>query len=940
MLRVGAPNIRFSRIQSPRCRVSRAAVPWDFSADSTKDQYPMNKRTVSFLGLAMLLAIAAAPVRALTVPASEDSYSTTTGVLTPADGKGTFLNVNEKQVALIQFDLSNLNVVPAAIQPGAVRSATLTLYVIRAMPAGDITVHAVTSPWSESFAGNKAALPVIAPSALATVSGTDLPARGFVSVDLTSEVINALTAGGDLSLAIETSASNAKIMLGSKDGAAAGYPATLDIEAALASGSAGPQGPAGPANTLTIGAVTTGSAPAVAITGTAPSQVLNFTLAAGPQGAAGPTGPEGATGPAGPTGQQGEEGPTGPTGAQGMAGAAGATGLAGATGAMGAMGVTGATGATGPSGATGPAGPTGATGAQGPTGPADSLTIGTVTSGTLPAVTISGVSPAQTLDFVIPDGILTNGCTAIGDDVLSVNTGARLTAFGYEALSANTSGFNCTAFGFEALGSNTTSDYNTGVGMEALAANQTGYGNTAVGSASLAQTTADGNTGVGASTLFYDSSGQSNTAVGAYTMFYLSDGSYNTAIGAQALSGPSGLTGYGSYNTACGYNVLYVNSTGFSNTATGAGALEANTTGYQNTANGDDVLAANISGFDNTASGYAAMAANTSGSDNAAYGDGALYKNTSGVYNTACGYNAMLANTTGFSNTAVGAGALDANTGGYENTAGSDDALNSNTTGIDNTATGYASLFTNSGGSDNTAYGFGALYYSTGVGNIGIGYYGGYNITTGSNCIDIGNIGAAGDSFSIRIGDAQGATFIAGISGVTVSGSPVVVNGNGQLGVAPSSRRFKEDIHTMEGASDVVLSLRPVTFKYKPEIDPLGAPQFGLVAEEVAKVCPSLVARDATGRAFTVRYDAVNAMLLNEFLKEHRRVQELEKAAVEQEQQMHAMASRLRAEQATSEIVIAQQKAMEARMLEMSRQIENVARETDKPGVTRVSNPD
>jgi uncharacterized coiled-coil protein SlyX len=156
-----------------------------------------------------------------------------------------------------------------------------------------------------------------------------------------------------------------------------------------------------------------------------------------------------------------------------------------------------------------------------------------------------------------------------------------------------------------------------------------------------------------------------------------------------------------------------------------------------------------------------------------------------------------------------------------------------------------------------------------------LGYLAGQNLTTGSNNIDIGNFGVTGEAGKIRIGTAatQTATFIAGIHGAAVTGSAVVVNSSGQLGVAPSSARFKEAIKPMDQASEAVLALKPVTFRYKHEIDPKGIPQFGLVAEDVEKVNPDLVARDAEGKVFTVRYEAVNAMLLNEFLKEHKEVE-------------------------------------------------------------------
>jgi hypothetical protein len=201
-------------------------------------------------------------------------------------------------------------------------------------------------------------------------------------------------------------------------------------------------------------------------------------------------------------------------------------------------------------------------------------------------------------------------------------------------------------------------------------------------------------------------------------------------------------------------------------------------------------------------------------------------------------------------------------------------ALFSNTTGQYNTATGRNALYSNNG-NNNTAIGLNALTsVTTGNYNIGLGRDAGANLTTGDSNIDIGNAGVAGDAGAIRIGDqaTQTATFIAGIYGETTgdvaSTTAVVIDTNGNLGTTASSERFKKDIGPMDNASDAILALRPVTFHYKN--DSKGIPQFGLVAEDVAKVNPDLVVRDKNGAIYTVRYDAVNAMLLNEFLKEHR----------------------------------------------------------------------
>ncbi len=248
-------------------------------------------------------------------------------------------------------------------------------------------------------------------------------------------------------------------------------------------------------------------------------------------------------------------------------------------------------------------------------------------------------------------------------------------------------------------------------------------------------------------------------------------------------------------------------------------------------------------------------------------------------------------------NTAEGTDALFSVTAGSDNTAAGFSALMSNTIGNFNTAIGYETLISNATAHDNTAIGANALIGNTmGSGNTALGSSAGANLTTGGNNIDIGSPGVAGDSNKIRIGikGTQKATFVAGISGVTVAnGVGVIVNPQGQLGTVVSSARFKDSIKPMDKASEAILSLQPVTFRYKHELDPDGIPQFGLVAEQVEKVNPNLVARDEEGKPYTVRYEAVNAMLLNEFLKEHRKVESLEKAMAEQQAENAAMRTML-----------------------------------------------
>ncbi len=306
-----------------------------------------------------------------------------------------------------------------------------------------------------------------------------------------------------------------------------------------------------------------------------------------------------------------------------------------------------------------------------------------------------------------------------------------------------------------------------------------------------------------------------NTAEGANALFSLTTGGYNTGVGWFSLRNNMS----GSYNTGVGAATLFAN-TGNQNTATGAAALFSNTTGFRNTANGALALLHNLGAADNTATGNAALFANTTGSGN-----------------TADGNFALAANDTGSDNTAMGNGALGANTIG----------------GL------------------NTALGSGALSNSTGLGNIGLGALAGGNVMGASSvtCIGAGMLGA----------NVSNTTWISNVYAIsTISGStlPVIVSDGGQLGTNSSSRRFKKDIKPMEKTSESILALKPVTFHYKT--DSKRTPQFGLVAEEVAKVNPGLVVRDKNGEIYTVRYDAVNVMLLNEFLKEHRKVRKLEAA--------------------------------------------------------------
>jgi hypothetical protein len=222
-----------------------------------------------------------------------------------------------------------------------------------------------------------------------------------------------------------------------------------------------------------------------------------------------------------------------------------------------------------------------------------------------------------------------------------------------------------------------------------------------------------------------------------------------------------------------------------------------------------------------------------------------------------------------------------------------------NTTGSGNTANGLEALFENTTGGNNTAVGTSALRNNaTGANNIALGESAGTNLTKGSNNIYLSAFGAAIESNTMRLGryGTQNKTFIAGVSGSVIPGGvSVIIDSLGHVGTTTSSARYKENIQPMDEMSEAILSLKPVTFRYKKDLDPQGVPQFGLVAEDVAKVDSDLVARDENGKPYTVRYEAVNAMLLNEFLKEHRKVEALEEQAAQQAAELQSLKSSVEA---------------------------------------------
>jgi Chaperone of endosialidase len=356
------------------------------------------------------------------------------------------------------------------------------------------------------------------------------------------------------------------------------------------------------------------------------------------------------------------------------------------------------------------------------------------------------------------------------------------------------------------------------------------------------------NTAEGQNALFSVTTGAANTAVGWFSLFSDTEGSFNTATGAGTL-----LFNTADQNTAFGAAALLFNTAGSNNTAVGAAALLNNNTGALNTAVGSATLRQNTDGNFNTAVGQTALFANTSGEENTATGVGALFFNTNGNQNTANGSFALLGNTIGNNNTAYGF-----------------QALHDNVSGSDNTAIGRAALANNTSGSNNTAIGEGALFSSTGNSNTALGAVAGSGVTTASNVICIGALGE-------NVNDSCFINHIYSNVQPIVGTDPdsVTITSSGRLGRGNvSSRRYKHDVQPMEKASEALYALKPVSFRYNKEYDATQTLAFGLIAEQVAEVYPDLVGHNPEGQPESVRYEQVNAMLLNEFLKEHKTVQE------------------------------------------------------------------
>ena len=525
---------------------------------------------------------------------------------------------------------------------------------------------------------------------------------------------------------------------------------------------------------------------------------------------------------------------------------------------------------------------------------AGNVGIGTITPGAkleiaggnlaLPNTTSGGTAGVVTLGGT-PFMHNFGGNTFLGPSAGNMSmTGTANTAVGSTALSSDTTGFDNSAFGDSTLHANTTGNFHSAFGDSALFSNTTGTQNSAFGAFALANnTTASNNAAFGVNSLSANTTGTQNSAFGAFALNANTTGGANSTFGSFALL--SNTTG--DDISAFGNQALQNNTTGSFNDAFGNQALQNNTTGNNNATFGSFSLTHNTTGTFNAAFGESALAFNSTASNNSAFGDFALWQNTTGGDNDAFGFHALSANTTGFGNAAFGYQALLTNTTGNFDAAFGYQALLADTTGGSNAAFGVSALQNNTTGAFNSAFGPSALLSLTsGISNIGIGFGAGGSLTTGNHNIYIdNNSGTSGESNTIRIGNVvHTAAFMAGINGATsASGTAVFVNSSGQLGTIQSSRRFKDDIVDMASESDLLMKLRPVSFYYKPDLDPTHTRQYGLVAEEVAQVSPELVVFDKDGVPQTVRYHFVNAMLLNEVQKQRQLVEEQRRANEKQQ---------------------------------------------------------
>ncbi len=616
----------------------------------------------------------------------------------------------------------------------------------------------------------------------------------------------------------------------------------------------------------------------------------------------------------------------------------------GPRGHRGHRGRRGHTGNTGPTGATGSMGATGITGATGATGVFDSSSCVdnictanlTVTNciGDLCVLNLSVVNeaisgPLSTCDVFVGCNLYLNESVspAIGNVIKNgqkfihtspaasqntfvgtnagnfTMTGGQNIGFGPNALTSNTTGINNIAMGLNALATApdtfeniaigngamqfavaldpvlSPASSNIAIGFNALQNTNTGQDNVSIAQPCIA---------IGSFALQNNTTGSQNVAIGQYALQTNTAGSANIAVGTNTLA--SNTTGFS--NTAMGDYALAANTTGFGNTAVGTAALTSNTTGRFNTALGSTALNTNINGRENTAVGVSALLFNIDGDQNTAVGVDALQNNTTGSFNTAVGHTALINCITGRNNIGIGEGSNSSGdfnviVGGVAGNNGSRNvgigfqSLSSNNSDR-NVGVGYNSVRASVTG-DNTGVGYQALRFAQGGFNIAIGSGAGFALgAVGDNNIYIADAGVAAESNAIRIGilGTHTTCFIQGIDGATTGlpAVPVLVDANGQLGTISSSIRFKHNVNAMDADSEVIYQLNPVTFAFNN--DASETKQYGLIAEEVEKVFPAIVVKDPNGQPYTIQYQVLPVLLLNELIKQHAAI-ELQNEVIE-----------------------------------------------------------
>jgi hypothetical protein len=405
-----------------------------------------------------------------------------------------------------------------------------------------------------------------------------------------------------------------------------------------------------------------------------------------------------------------------------------------------------------------------------------------------------------------------------------------------------------------------------------------------------------------------------NTAVGQDALFNVTSGVWNVGVGVDALFN----TADGNQNTGVGYQTLFSNTSGDHHTGLGSQALFNNTTGNDNVGVGFRTLYTNTTGNRNTGMGFRSLAFNDIGNDNTAVGWNALYNNRmDSNENTAIGYGALFLNTTGDRNVAVGFQALYNNStaGNSGNAVGYQALFNSN--GFFNNAFGWRALFGVTTGENNVAFGDEAgQNLTTGNENTMIGKFTGGNTTTADNVVCLGAF-AAGENFSNRAYIPNVGVFTQNFSAGVVEFVTVRLS-DGKLGHSVSSRRYKEDIKPMNDASELIYKLKPVSFRFKKTPEYQGDTlDYGLIAEDVAEIDPKLAIRDGKGQIESLRYMAIYNMMLNEFLKEHKKVEEQQASIAElkstvalQQKEMQALTAQLKQQTVEIQKVSAQVQIM------------------------------